>query len=276
MNWVVVLSLVVVMTLCNIVPRLRDRISMLGWVAIWWATIYLFLTQGFAAPLPFSIVREYMIIATLSLLVYVISDSMRWLAVKTPVLAFLTEKKFQRSLQVVCVLLPLVVGVKVYLNSQVEILAPGFSRSVHPAPPASISFQGKTIDLVRGENPLRALQHDDPEKFQEHLAKGRDIYYQNCFFCHGDAMQGDGHLAYGLDPIPTNFQDSATIGMLQESFLFWRIAKGGRGLPDEGAPWASAMPAWEDFLSEDDIWSVITYLYDYTGNKPRAVEAHHE
>lgn len=57
--------------------------------------------------------------------------------------------------------------------------------------------------------------------------------------------------------------------------MFWRIAKGGIGLPAEGGPWASAMPAWEDFLSEDDIWNVILFLYDYTDQKPRAQEEHH-
>jgi hypothetical protein len=93
--------------------------------------------------------------------------------------------------------------------------------------------------------------------------------------CHGDAMKGDGIYAHGLDPLPTNFVDPANIGMLTEPFLFWRIAKGGIGLPDEGAPWNSAMPAWENFLSEEDIWSVILYLYDYTGNKPRALEEEH-
>ncbi len=43
--------------------------------------------------------------------------------------------------------------------------------------------------------------------------------------------------AHGLNPIPTNFADKSTIGGLQESFLFWRIAKGGPGLPKESTPW---------------------------------------
>ena len=54
--------------------------------------------------------------------------------------------------------------------------------------------------------------------------------------------------------------------------MFWRIAKGGPGLPREGAPWNSAMPVWEDFLSEREIWSVILFLYDQTGWKPRTWE----
>ena len=81
--------------------------------------------------------------------------------------------------------------------------------------------------------------------------------------------------AHGLNPIPTNFTDPGTIAQLQETFLFWRIAKGGPGLPAEGGPWDSAMPAWEKFLNEDEIWEVILFLYDHTGQRPRAAREEH-
>ncbi len=35
------------------------------------------------------------------------------------------------------------------------------------------------------------------------------------------------------------------------------------------------MPAWETFLSAEEIWDVILFLYDFTGQKPRAQEAVH-
>jgi hypothetical protein len=54
--------------------------------------------------------------------------------------------------------------------------------------------------------------------------------------------------------------------------VFWRIAKGGPGLPREGAPWNSAMPAWEDFLSAEDIWAVTLFLYEQAGVTPRTWE----
>ncbi len=72
---------------------------------------------------------------------------------------------------------------------------------------------------------------------------------------------------------PINFQDVGTIAQLQESFLFWRITTGGPGLPKEGTPWKSAMPVWHEMLSEDDVWNVITYLYDYVGQVPRMWDA---
>ena len=32
----------------------------------------------------------------------------------------------------------------------------------------------------------------------------------------------------------------------------------------------SSMPAWQQFLSEEEIWKVILFLYDYTGYEPRS------
>jgi hypothetical protein len=33
------------------------------------------------------------------------------------------------------------------------------------------------------------------------------------------------------------------------------------------------MPAWEDFLTEDEIWAVVLFLYDQSGWQPRRWEA---
>src|SRR5881397_2623766 len=100
-------------------------------------------------------------------------------------------------------------------------------------------------------------------------------YIRNCVYCHGDNLDGKGHFAYGFNPPPANFQDPGTIAMLQEAFLFWRISKGGPGLPKESTPWNSVMPAWEDRLTEEQTWQVIMYLYDATGQQPRRWEEAH-
>ncbi len=150
--------------------------------------------------------------------------------------------------------------------------APVTGRTIHPPPPREIEFKGKKINLSATDNPYRHLETSNPDSFKLHVANGRRVYYENCVFCHGDNLKGNGIFAYGLEPIPANFSDPTTIAMLQESYLFWRIAKGGPGLPQESFPWASAMPAWEKFLSEEEIWDVILFLYDYTGQKPRKRE----
>jgi len=148
------------------------------------------------------------------------------------------------------------------------VQAPPNLRSIHPAPPAEITFRGKSLTLTGLDNPLR--QHADSLAY--YVGEGKRIYYQNCLPCHGDHLDGLGHFAPGFNPLPANFQDNGTIAQLTESFVFWRIAKGGPGLPREGTPWNSAMPKWEDFLTEREIWQVVLFLYDQTGWKPRTWE----
>ena len=75
--------------------------------------------------------------------------------------------------------------------------------------------------------------------------------------------------AFAFNPIPANFTDPGTIAQLQETFIFWRVAKGGIGLPNEGFPWASVMPPWEQHLTVDEIWKVILFEYWHTGYYPR-------
>jgi hypothetical protein len=86
-------------------------------------------------------------------------------------------------------------------------------------------------------------------------------------------LDGQGHFAHGFSPAPASFEDNGTIAQLTESYVFWRIAKGGPGLPREGTPWNSAMPVWENFLTEDEIWAVELYIYEQSGWKPRRFEA---
>ncbi|HHZ83629.1 MAG TPA: cytochrome c, partial [Nitrospirales bacterium] len=71
------------------------------------------------------------------------------------------------------------------------------------------------------------------------------------------------------NPIPANFTDPGTLAQLQETFVFWRVAKGGPGLPREGFPWASAMPPWEQHLTTEEIWKVILFEYWHTKYPPR-------
>ncbi|MBI1864811.1 MAG: cytochrome c [Nitrospirae bacterium] len=141
-------------------------------------------------------------------------------------------------------------------------------RSVHPAPPGSINVRGKAYGLRTLENPLRK----DTANFAKNVKAGADVYIKNCYYCHGDFLDGKGPYADFINPPPANFQDVGTIAMLQESFLFWRIMKGGPGLPSEGTPWDSAMPAWEPILSEQEVWQVILFMYEFTGHKPRRWE----
>ena len=264
LRWPVLLAVIALFVLL----RFR-RAGTLSWAGAVWVGLYAFLRFGFDTPIPSSVVQLYMAITTLALAAYVTSSDRRRQEFLAPLASLAADPGRRWLLVLVLVLLPAAAAANAYLASQVKIEPPAFGRTVHPAPPETISFKGQTVDLVRGRNPFRELERTNPEQFRTHLENGRRTYYRNCVFCHGDAMTGDGMFAHGLNPIPTNFTEG-TIEQLQETYLFWRISKGGPGLPAEGGPWDSAMPQWERFLSDDEIWEVILFLYDFSGKRPRA------
>jgi mono/diheme cytochrome c family protein len=251
------------------------RAGLLIWAAAWWVGIYVLLRFGFTAPIPSSVVNLYMGIVSIAILAYMSSSQERRDEVSGPLVRFTTEKRYTPFLVATAVAIPALAAANVYVQMNVPLEPPLFPRTVHPASPATITVHDKRIDLDAGENPYWQLQTSNPAEYRKHVENGRQVYYRNCVFCHGDDLSGNGMFAHGLDPIPTNFADGATIANLRDTFLFWRIAKGGPGLPEEGGPWDTAMPAWEKFLNEDEIWDVILFLYDFTGERPRAKEEVH-
>jgi mono/diheme cytochrome c family protein len=221
-----------------------------------------------SAVVPKSVVLQYMTTVLVGVLIYVSANEERWTRFQEPIHAALVRPTLRPVRVTLLVLGPLLIGWITYRQARREVTAPPNLRSIHPAPPTAITFRGRSMTLTGLENPLRA----QADSYTAFVALGKRVYYENCLPCHGDHLDGQGHFASGFNPLPANFQDNGTIAQLTESFVFWRIAKGGPGLPREGTPWNSAMPQWEDFLTEREIWSVILFLYDQTGWKPRTWE----
>ena len=267
------MNILVVLAVAAVFGLLRfRRASLLLWAGAWWVGIYVLLRFGFTAPIPSSVVSLYMGIVSIAILAYVSSSQERREEVSRPLVRFMTEKRYTALLGATVVAIPALAAANVYVQMNVPLEPPLFSRTVHPASPSEITVHDKKIDLDAGENPFRHLETSNPAEFRKHVENGRQVYYRNCVFCHGDNLAGNGMFVHGLDPIPTNFADQGTIAMLRDTFLFWRISKGGPGLPEEGGPWDTAMPAWEKLLKEEEIWEAILFLYDFTGQKPRAKE----
>jgi mono/diheme cytochrome c family protein len=187
-----------------------------------------------------------------------------------PIKALVEDPSRKNIRNVVFVIVPLLAGYYTYSSMTPSFEAPTELRSIHPAPPTKFKAYGKTYNMNTLENPFRKFEKEDPAKFKGLVKEGGEVYIKNCQYCHGDKLDGKGPYAAGLNPTPLNFQDVGTIAQLQESFLFWRIATGGPGLPAEAAPWISSMPVWQDYLTEDETWKVILFMYDYTGRQPRS------
>src|SRR5881397_3130229 len=184
---------------------------------------FVVLRFGIRPPAPCSVLTLYMSIVLLAVLVFVSSDSDSWRDFVRPIRETLVNPDRRHARLGLLIALPLLLGYYAYTQAAAKPQGPPELRAVHPAPPASIQ------------------------------SRGEEIYIRNCMYCHGDNLDGKGHFAHGFNPPPANFQDPGTIAMLQEAYLFWRIAKGGPGLPKESTPWNSAMPPWEDRLDEQQI-----------------------
>ncbi|MCP4041522.1 MAG: cytochrome c [Gammaproteobacteria bacterium] len=251
------------------IPRLLQAVLV---VVIVYAAFVLVFDVILGQIIPQSLLTMYMffVVAGVFMVFTFTEESTR--EIVEPIKALVEDPSKKLIRNVVFVIVPLLAGFMVYQKMAPSLEPPIEARSVHPAPPSKMKAYGKRYDLMTLENPLRKYQKEDPEKFKELVVEGGMVYINNCQYCHGDKLDGRGPYAQAVDPQPINFQDVTTIAQLTESFLFWRIATGGPGLPKEATPWKSAMPIWEDFLTEDEIWKVILYLYDYTGHKPRSWE----
>src|SRR5215470_6670404 len=153
---------------------------------------FVILRFGIRPPAPWSVLTLYMSIVLLAVLVYVSSNSDSWRDFMRPIRSTLVapDKKFTRL--AFLVILPLLLGYYAYTQAAAKPQAPPELRAVHPAPPASIQFRGKEINISGVENPLRK----DTASFKKHVAVGGAIYIQNCMYCHGDNLDGKGHFAY--------------------------------------------------------------------------------
>ena len=251
------------------IPRLLQAVLV---VVLVYAGAELLFTVVLSQPIPESLMIMYMFFVIAGVFMVFTATEESANALTAPIKALVEDPSKKLLRNVVFVIVPLVAGAYAYNQALPSFEAPVELRSIHPAPPSTIKAYGKRYNLMTLKNPYRKFEKEDPKKFRQLVAAGGKVYMENCQYCHGDKLNGKGPYAAGLNPVPLNFQDIGTIAQLQESFLFWRIATGGPGLPKEGAPWISSMPVWQDFLTEDEIWEVILFLYDYTGHRPRSFE----
>lgn len=249
--------------------------SKLSQISLLVITVFLVFKYVIHPQIPSSLLYFYMMIIVFTVFIYIISDTQLLQDFLNPIRSIiiknkdtLIEERNKEIRMLIFGLLPLVVAIFTYLNVSAGVKQPAELRSIHPAPPLQILFREKPIRILGLENPLRP----DKENFDKHIEEGAVVYFENCFYCHGDNLDGNGHFAEALNPRPADFTDTGSIAQLQESYIFWRISKGGQGLPAEGTPWNSAMPVWENVLTEEDIWKVIIYIYESTGMEPRRWE----
>jgi len=229
------------------------------------------LIAGRSAPLPVpgALMAIYLALIVIGVLVYLAADEARLKEFWAPIEALLRGRdKVQTTHDRVFNLIRLIVLVAVPLGAGWAVYS---STAPSSTPPTALRLQHPTIPFAYEKltNPFRNADGTvDPAVIEE----GRVLFQINCRPCHGTPADGQGPMAYGFRLKPANFRSEDTIATVIEAYAFWRIKEGGIGLPAEGSPWDSAMPAWKDELTDDQIWKIIAAEYATAGVEPRRPE----
>ena len=107
-------------------------------------------------------------------------------------------------------------------------------------------------DILRAafaQNPIPS-SHDS-------IARGREIFQQNCSVCHGPEGAGDGPAASALPVRPEDLSTIASPPVFPDGVVAYLIANGVNG-----------MPAWKTVLTENQIWDVLNYIRSLRSKHP--------
>ena len=94
----------------------------------------------------------------------------------------------------------------------------------------------------------------------ENIAAGKQTYLTSCAVCHGPQGKGNGPLAATLNPRPVDLTVHARLH--SEGELFYWITNGISG---------TAMPKWQDQLTDLQRWQAVTYVRTLPPLTPGAV-----
>lgn len=111
--------------------------------------------------------------------------------------------------------------------------------------------------LVTPPPEFAALQNPYATSDETVVEAGKTLFKTNCTSCHGEIGKGDGPASASLEPKPADL--AGNMLSFSDGYLYWRIAAGGQ-MP----PFNSAMPAWEDIFTKEQIWQIITYMRTFS------------
>lgn len=211
--------------------------------------------------LPGGLIVLYMVFALLGAFLYITVDGRR---IREFVAFFVDERAWIARLRLATLIgIPLAAGGFTFLALLPSYAPPFALFTLHPTPPERV-WQVRVPDWVL-------------EWREEDIQKGKVIYENNCWFCHGKELDGQGPAAAGFQypTAPVSFKDPGTIATLTLPYVFWKVSEGG--LQNQ---FNSAMPSWRvgiyapeetvhgGDLTEDEVWRVIQYIYRASGREP--------
>jgi len=122
------------------------------------------------------------------------------------------------------------------------------------APPALQPRAKRHLEFIQAGVPVEYRSRRNPlPKAPKFIDEGGRVYRDNCLSCHGAQGRGDGDAGLDLVPSPALLSRMMDVQGTVDEYLLWTISEGGK-------PFDTAMPAFKDRLSEDQIWRVIAYM----------------
>ena len=113
-------------------------------------------------------------------------------------------------------------------------------------------FLDRYADALLGRIPGRYTGLENPLP-PDRSGSGEALYRTHCVACHGERGRGDGPLAASLSPPPADLSRSLALPVVTDAFILWAIEEGGER-------YGSAMPAFGDRLTRNQIWQIARFL----------------
>jgi mono/diheme cytochrome c family protein len=99
------------------------------------------------------------------------------------------------------------------------------------------------------------LPRPNGQTLPQAISAGSDVYQSYCIGCHGPNQDGAGPNAVSLNPSPRNLRDQPFMQAMSYQRIWTSVHKGVPG---------TAMPRWENTLSDTQISDVICYVFSIT------------
>ena len=112
------------------------------------------------------------------------------------------------------------------------------------------TIQARVLALTNSLSQRLGISLEEIPAETPSLARGAQVYRENCASCHDDLGRGNGPMAAGLDPKPANLSDAAALSDASPLDFYRRVTIGVVG---------TSMPAFEGRLSADDRWAAAAY-----------------
>lgn len=116
---------------------------------------------------------------------------------------------------------------------------------------AGIGLAAAYADLLRSAFVLNPIPRS-----AESIARGRQIFAQDCAVCHGPEGRGDGVAAAALPQRPEDLSKLAPPPVFPDGVVAYRIRNG-----------VNMMPAFKSALGENEIWDLLNFIRSLAPSK---------